>query len=112
MKYDDVDGAEQTVPNVDNASYELLTDDLGSYVRFKDTYSYPSLDTDRPALRVAYVAGYGTNAADVPAPIRHAILMLVGHWFANREAIAVGVAPSVVPLGVEALLAPYRRVRF
>jgi uncharacterized phiE125 gp8 family phage protein len=41
----------------------------------------------------------------VPAAIRHAILMLVGHWYESRQAvIATGAVPQEVPYGVQSLL--------
>lgn len=62
-------------------------------------------------IEIDYATGYGTTAAEVPAPLRHAVLMLVGHWFENREAASLGVVSSSVALGVDALVAPYRVVR-
>jgi uncharacterized phiE125 gp8 family phage protein len=50
--------------------------------------------------------GYGATAADVPEPLRHAIRMLVAHWYENRGLVAAGAA--VLPAGVDALIAPYR----
>lgn len=40
--------------------------------------------------------------------VRTAMLLLVGHWFANREAVSVDAAANTVPLAVDALLQPYR----
>lgn len=37
-----------------------------------------------------------------------AMLLLIGHWFENREAVVIGSTPSELPLAVEALIAPYR----
>lgn len=42
--------------------------------------------------------------------VEQAILLLVGHWYANREAVVVGNAPSAVPLAVDRLL--WYRKRF
>ena len=42
--------------------------------------------------------------------VEHAILLLVGHWYVNREAVVVGVTPSAVPLAVDRLL--WYRKRF
>jgi hypothetical protein len=56
-------------------------------------------------LVVDYTAGYG-DAADVPADLKQAVLLLVAFWFENRD---VGAASG--PGGLERLLAPYRRVR-
>ncbi len=38
-----------------------------------------------------------------------AMLLLIGHWYANREAVNVGNITSELPLGVEALLFRHRR---
>ena len=38
-----------------------------------------------------------------------AMLLLIGHWYANREAVNVGIITSELPLGVEALLMQHRR---
>ena len=56
---------------------------------------------------MTYVAGVADSA--VPAPIKHAILLMVGHWYANREAVAPGQMHEV-PMAVDALIRPYRRV--
>jgi len=58
-------------------------------------------------VEVTFVAGYGASASDVPAGIVHAIKLLVGHWFENREPVVVGTITAAVPLSVDALLAPY-----
>lgn len=46
---------------------------------------------DSGAVAVRFVAGYG-NASDVPSSIVQAILLTVGFWYENREAI--GTLPS------------------
>ncbi|WP_062391099.1 head-tail connector protein [Pseudomonas abietaniphila] len=42
--------------------------------------------------------------------VEQAILLLVGHWFANREEVVVGAVASQLPMGVSALL--WARKRF
>lgn len=42
--------------------------------------------------------------------VEQAILLLVGHWYANREEVVVGVSATQVPMGVQALL--WTRKRF
>lgn len=63
----------------------------------------------RPAA-ITFIAGYGAPA-DVPAAIRQAMLLLIGHWYENREAVSLGASPSALPMAVDALLALYRRIR-
>jgi uncharacterized phiE125 gp8 family phage protein len=67
---------------------------------------------DRPdAVRVTMTAGYG-GPADVPAPLRAAILLMTGDLYRFRESVAVGAAVAELPVStsVGALIAPYRRV--
>lgn len=65
--------------------------------------SWPSTMANRiDAVKVTYVAGYGT-ASDVPAALRHAILLLVDHWYSNRSDFAMG-SPGPIPYGVESLI--------
>lgn len=115
VKYDDTNGVEQTVAS---GNYELLTDDLGSYVRFVAAYSFPATDDEGPVVRVTYKAGYanaGTSpnfTSTVPDALKHAILLLVRHWFDNPSAVIIGTISSPSPMAVEALTAPYRRIRF
>jgi len=71
---------------------------------------WPSHMTTTNAMRVTFVAGFGAAASDVPMAIRQAMLMLIGHWYENREATISGVTSMPVPFAVEALLAPFRRV--
>jgi uncharacterized phiE125 gp8 family phage protein len=63
------------------------------------------------AFEVAFTAGYGDEASDVPEPLRHAIKLLVAHWFEQREPVVLGAAAQEVPATVAGLLLPYRRVR-
>ncbi len=93
---------------VAGADYDLRTDARGSYLRFKDDYSYPTDLAETQAVAVEFTAGYGTPD-QVPAAIRQAALLLVGHWYANREAVNVGNITTALPFAVEALLAPFRR---
>lgn len=61
-------------------------------------------------IEVDVTCGYGAPA-DVPAPLRQAVLMLVAHWFEQREAAALGAMSKAVDAGVAALTAPYRMPR-
>ena len=45
----------------------------------------------------------------LPPALRHAVLMLVGHFFENREATNAEQI-RFTPLGVDRLIAPYRGV--
>jgi len=40
--------------------------------------------------------------------IKLAMLLLVGHWYENREPVNIGNISTTLPYGFEALLEPYR----
>ena len=61
-------------------------------------------------MTVVWVAGYGAAQANVPAAIRQAMLQLVSHWFEFRGVILADKRMEVIPMSVDALLAPFRRV--
>ena len=71
--------------------------------------TWPSI-TLRPrnAVEITYVAGYG-GASDVPEHIKHAIKLLVGHLYENREATSFQ-SFNELPFAVESLLWPDRIV--
>jgi uncharacterized phage protein (predicted DNA packaging) len=51
---------------------------------------------------------YADDPDGVPTPLVQAVLMLVAHWYENREASVVGVTAQPVPLGVCEIVADYR----
>lgn len=68
--------------------------------------TWPSGMTDENAVSVTWWAGYGADGSSVPAVIRHAMLMLIGHWYdgARQAAVSTGAVPQDVPYGVKSLL--------
>jgi uncharacterized phiE125 gp8 family phage protein len=57
-------------------------------------------------IRIAFTAGFGASAEDVPADIRGVLLALVGELYENRGGDLDLASPRIA-----ALLAPYRKVR-
>lgn len=107
----DSDGATATW-----ASSNYLVDTVrqpGRLVR-KSAASWPSTSLQEVnGVNVRFVAGYGSAGTTVPQPLRQAVLLAVGHWYENREAIATtGAMPKELPLAVEALTWPYRVLEF
>ncbi len=93
---------EANVETVDPSLYGLRTDAGGR--------SFIDCAISGP-VTVTYTAGYANTDDDqstVPAALKAAILMLVGHWYHNREAV-VSSSVSELPLAVASLIAPYRR---
>jgi uncharacterized phiE125 gp8 family phage protein len=104
VKYDDSDGVEQTVSSAD---YRLVGQ--SSLPRLALTYgsTWPAARWQNEAVRVRYTAGYGDASDDVPAPIRHAVLLMVSELYENREP-TTDKPRTEVPFAVAALLSTYR----
>ena len=61
-------------------------------------------------IEIALTAGFGDTPDDVPNQLRHAILLLVAHWYETREPVVLNGEPFLVPPGVAGLLSPFKRV--
>lgn len=59
-------------------------------------------------IEIDVTAGYGATPADVPPPLRLAMLRLVAHWYERREAGLEAAVAMGAPASVTALLVPYR----
>jgi uncharacterized phiE125 gp8 family phage protein len=73
--------------------------------------AWPKPTRTANGIEIAFTAGFGPAPADVPAPLRHAILLLVAHWHEHRSPLEDGTPAEPLPDMVSALLAPYRSVR-
>lgn len=94
-----------SLEDADTADFRVRK--VGDFVEIAAKNAWPAAD-DRPdAIRISFTAGYGATADDVPADIRHALLLLVGHLYANREATREK-ALAEIPLGVDALIGRHR----
>ena len=89
------------------ASTYYFVDTVSEPARIMLNYSetWPST-TLRPAnaVCVEFTAGYGATAADVPQVVRQAMLLLVGHWHEQREAVLTGAISKEIEFAVKALL--------
>jgi uncharacterized phiE125 gp8 family phage protein len=107
VKYYDASGVLTTLSS---ANYLVETVSEPGSLSWAPDITLPALQSNRrSAIEVTYVVGW-TTAAAVPIMLKQAMLLLIGHWFANREAIVVSVGGTAtdLPMGVNALLAPYR----
>lgn len=73
-------------------------------IKLASGYSWPAI-YDGSAITVTFTAGYADGEA--PPALLQAMLLLIGHWFMNREAVAEN-APSEVPFATRALCDAYR----
>lgn len=107
VKITSLDGTQATLPTT---AYELIS--AGGLARLVKTPTaiWPAPGRVAGGIQIDYVAGYGDAAANVPRALRQALLMVIAHVYENRELLSRD-AGTPLPRGVDALLAPYRRVR-
>lgn len=60
--------------------------------------------TAASTVAVTFDAGYGDHPSSVPAGLREAILLLVGHYYYHREEVLVGVNATILPRAVSDLV--------
>lgn len=103
IKYYDSSGVLQTMSASDYVA-DLVASPARIYLA--DGASWPSEALRAGlAIEVTYVAGYA-DADAVPARYKQAMLLLVGHWYENREQVVVapGATSAKLALAVESLL--------
>lgn len=86
--------------------YQVDAKSTPARVAPKRNYSWPSAYREMAAIKVVYTCGYG-NAAAVPTDLRHALLVLLAHWFEIREAVTYARGSTRVPLSYGALISDY-----
>jgi uncharacterized phiE125 gp8 family phage protein len=91
---------------VDAAAYEFAP---GAPGRLRVAAPWPRPGVKLDGVAVDFTAGYA-DAASVPEPLKQAVKQLGAHFFETREA-ALEARLYSAPQSVDALLAPFRRVR-
>lgn len=90
-----------------STNYLVSTDDnYGGLIVLKDSASWPVITDplEKGAVRIKFICGYGAAAA-VPEIYKQAMLLLIGHWYENRETIQVtGAVPKELPMAYQALI--------
>lgn len=107
IKYIDLDGVEQTLAATEYKTYAWNEPGVIAPAYGK---AWPSTRAEKGAVTVRYIAGWQT-AADVPAPIKSAILLMIGHLYENREDSSP-LTIHQIPRGAEYLMWPYKIISF
>jgi uncharacterized phiE125 gp8 family phage protein len=110
VNYIDPDTETETV--FSSSSYEVDTASVLGWIVPGDD-GWPDAMETINAVRVRFVAGYPDTsdsppATTVPAPIRHAILLMVRDLYDNRGSFVTGTIVSQIPDAIERLVSPYR----
>lgn len=100
ITYYDAANEQQTF---DSANVRLVASEDYARINLVDGAAWPTLFERADAMSINVVCGFAT----VPAPIKHAALLMIGHWYENREA-ASEKNMQPIALAVDALVNRYR----
>lgn len=95
---------DDSTATLSTATYRVDRNSTPGVVRQLRAGSWPGNLDDYNAVSVTWWAGYGSAGSSVPAAIRHAILLLVGHWYESRSTVLVGSISKQLEFAVESLL--------
>lgn len=101
IKYYDVNGTEQTLATT---VWGFSDYSEPGRVYLKYAQSWPTTRGQKDDIKIRFTAGYTT----VPASVKDAILLIVGHLYENREDVVIGRQVNDLPKGSQFLLDPYR----
>lgn len=108
ITYLDNTGTEQTLP--DN-SYNMDATSTPGRIAPAQGMFWPILQNYIPgSVKITYVTGSygdGVETNTCPKSIVQAMLLLIGHWYQNREAVAIA-SLKPVPLAVDSLLSIHK----
>lgn len=62
-------------------------------------------------IEIDLTVGFGASGASVPAPIKHAILMLTAHWYEHRDLYTGDAQCARIPAAINDLIQPFRTMR-
>lgn len=102
--YTDTAEASQTL--TENTDFVKSTSGHLGHVRPAYGTSWPTALDDEDSVSIVYTAGYGAAASNVPVAIKHAMSLLVGHWYDNRNVI--GTVGKEIEFAVTSILLPYK----
>jgi len=103
IRFLDVNNELQTL---DPTHYLADVESYPGWVLPRYGYTWPSTYPEINAVRIRFQCGYA-DADTVPEDIKTAILLLIGHWYENREATS-DKPNNGIDFAVNALLSPYR----
>ena len=106
LTYRDSSGTETMM--AENTDYLVdLESDVGQII-LPYGISWPSF-TKYPVnpIKARYTAGYSATN-EIPKSIKQAVLLLIGHWYANREAASAESVSREIEFSVKALLSPWK----
>ena len=105
IKYVDTFGSLQTL-----STDVYFVDDVNKPARIglKPNQSYPEIIDRLNAVQVNYVVGLAAGPDEVDEGIRQALLLTIGNWYQNRQAVVTGTIATELPMNAKFLLDQYK----
>ena len=105
IKYVDPSGSLQTL-----STDVYFVDDVNKPARIglKPNQSFPEIIDRLNAVQVNYVVGLATGSDEVDEGIRQALLLTIGNWYQNRQAVVTGTLATELPMNAKFLLDQYK----
>ncbi len=97
VTYFDADDALQTFAAAD---YTVDTGQIPGRLYLKPDKDWPGTKDKRKAV----IIRFSTDPGTVPINLKVGVLMLIAHWYENREAVVIGSGTNVLPLAVKNIL--------
>ena len=91
-----------TLPRGPVISVDSVTVD-GEAVEYTADVRRGTVTVNKPGAVITYTAGY----EETPYLVRQAMLLLIGHWYTNREAVIQG-STTEIDIAVRAMLNQYK----
>ncbi|MGB0437664.1 MAG: head-tail connector protein [Mycobacterium sp.] len=94
---------EVSATTLSSTLYRVDTTSLPPRLVLKKNQQWPTDALEHGApITVTFTAGYADGA--VPEREKHAVKLLVGHWYANRESVVTGTIAQNVPESYRSLV--------
>lgn len=104
LTYYDTDGVSQTI-----SDYQSDLVSAPATLRPAIYEVWPDTQCEKVnAVTLTFTAGYGTAATSIPPMVRHAIKLLVAHWYRNRESVLIGAISKPIEFALESLISQCR----
>jgi len=105
IKYVDTSGSLQTL-----STDVYFVDDVNKPARIglKPNQSFPDIIDRLNAIYVEYVVGIAAGSDEVDEGIRQALLLTIGNWYQNRQAVVTGTIATELPMNAKFLLDQYK----
>ena len=105
IKYVDPDGTLQTL-----STNVYFVDEVNKPARIglKPNQSFPTIIDRLNAVYVEYRVGTAAGPDEVDEGIRQALLLTIGNWYQNRQAVVTGTIATEPPMNAKFLLDQYK----